>query len=71
MLPQQAGNVNSDTFDKYYSVREAAGILGVTSRAVQKWIRDGKLRAFRLGRILKVAAGDLRKFIEDRATVAA
>src|SRR5690625_4146625 len=34
---------------KYYSIADAAEILGVTTKSVQRWIADGTIPAYRLG----------------------
>lgn len=41
---------------KYYSVREVAGLLGVSTRTVDTWVTAGELRAFHVSQ-----AGNSRK----------
>lgn len=49
--------------------KEVARRLGVTSRTVSKWIRDGELKAIKLnGRVWRVREEDLDEFIESRPT---
>ncbi|MGD9896235.1 MAG: helix-turn-helix domain-containing protein [Candidatus Methylacidiphilaceae bacterium] len=48
-----------------YRPAEVAYLLGVTPRAVYEWIREGRLRARRLGpRFRLVTAKDLEKFLQ-------
>lgn len=45
------------------SIERAAEFLGVTTRAVRKWISSGELPAFRLGkRTIRIDYEDLRNF---------
>ena len=45
------------------SVEEAAELLGVSKWSVRSWIREGKLRAVRLGRRVLVEEAELERFI--------
>lgn len=47
---------------KYFSVNEAAGLLGVCRSTVQKLIRDGKLPAVKLGTSYLIDREDARRF---------
>ena len=47
-----------------YTVEEVAGFLRVSPRAVQVWIRDGRLTAVRYGRLLRIRQADLATFGE-------
>ena len=52
------------------TVREVAHRLKSSEESVRRWIRQGKLRGFRLGGTrlgYRVAEGDLARFIEARA----
>lgn len=50
---------------KVYTTAEVAKALKVNARTVQEWIRTGKLRAVRYGRIYRVRADDLVKFGQE------
>jgi excisionase family DNA binding protein len=47
-----------------YTVVEVAQFLRVSPRAVQVWIRDGRLTAVRYGRLLRIREADLAAFGE-------
>ena len=49
-----------------YSVQEAADALGVSSRMVHDFVRDGSIPHFRMGTRVLIPADELRKFIERR-----
>jgi len=43
------------------SVAEAARLLSVSPRSIQRWIKDGRLQAIRLSRRVLVPVDALRK----------
>ncbi|MBI9009327.1 MAG: helix-turn-helix domain-containing protein [Tenericutes bacterium] len=49
--------------DNYYSVTDLIDILEVTRRTILKYIKKGKLRAFKLGNQWRVTEEELQKFI--------
>jgi excisionase family DNA binding protein len=52
---------------RLYTPAEAAAILNVSMRTLQGWIREGQLPHTRLGeggRLVRIRAGDLQRFIE-------
>lgn len=51
---------------KYYSTKEISNILGLKIKTIQKLIRSKKLKAFKLGKVYRVAEYDLKQFIENQ-----
>jgi excisionase family DNA binding protein len=49
--------------EKYYTVKEIADRFHVSRQAVYDWIRDGKLRAVRLGERVRVPESALNDFV--------
>jgi len=49
---------------KWLSTKEAAEMLGVTSRTVYRFIDEGDLPAYKFGRVIRVKAADLENFVE-------
>jgi excisionase family DNA binding protein len=52
---------------QFFSMAEAAIILGVSTRTVNDWIKEGILPVFRLGpknRVIRIRRQDLDEFIE-------
>lgn len=50
-------------FEKFYSTRETAEILGVTTRAVEKWRLEGKLRPVKAGKLCRYPESEIRRFL--------
>jgi len=49
-----------------YSVQEAAAAIGVSSRTVHDFVKDGSITHFRMGTRVLIPADALRVFIESR-----
>jgi len=49
-----------------YSVREAAMALGISSRMLHNYIKDGSIVHFRMGTRVLIPADELKAFIERR-----
>jgi excisionase family DNA binding protein len=47
----------------FYSIKEVADFLGVSTRTIQRWMDSGELRAHRLGGIVRISHDDLQDFI--------
>lgn len=50
-----------------YSVREAAMALGISSRMLHEYIKNGSITHFRMGTRVLIPADALRAFIERKA----
>jgi excisionase family DNA binding protein len=51
--------------DKIYTIEQAAGILLIKPRTMREWIRRGKVRAFKLGDLVRIHEEDLQAFIDS------
>src|SRR5688572_9398745 len=51
--------------DRQLSLAEVAGAMGVSERTVRRWIKSGKLRAYKPGRDYRIPESAVRKFIEE------
>ena len=49
---------------------EAAKSLGVCERAVWQLVKDGELRAVRIGRSVRIPVKELNQFVTDRSQTA-
>lgn len=49
-----------------YSIRTAAGEIGVTERTVHNAIRDGRLESIRIGRRVLIPAKALERFLDNK-----
>jgi excisionase family DNA binding protein len=45
-----------------YSVEEVAGVLGLHVKTVRGYVREGRLKAVRIGKQYRIAAADLEEF---------
>lgn len=46
------------------TVQEVADYLQVTPRAVRSWIKQGKLKAVKIGRIIRIREEDLSNLVK-------
>lgn len=51
--------------EKVYSVEEVASILGIRPRLVRSHIRNGKLKATKIGKYYRVKESNVVKLIEQ------
>lgn len=42
------------TAEKLYSIEEAAGVMGISPITLGKWLRAGKVRGVKLGRVWRI-----------------
>jgi excisionase family DNA binding protein len=52
--------------EKYYTVEEIAARLLLNPETVRRWVRNEDLRAYRIGRELRVPEKALKKFLRAR-----
>lgn len=52
--------------EKYYSTEDVAEILGFKEKTVREWLRTGKLKGKKVGRLWRVKESDLEKFINSK-----
>jgi len=51
--------------EKYFTPREIAEKYRVTSQAVTKWIKQGKLKAVKLGGVWRIPESALQGFLKS------
>lgn len=49
-----------------YTLEEIAQLLQVTRRTIYTWVKDGKLKAFKVGRGWRVTREELDTFLNSR-----
>lgn len=52
--------------EKFYTIAEVAEMLKVSEGGVRKWLKTGKLKGVKLGRIWRIRKSDLEEFLEAR-----
>jgi len=53
--------------EKYYTVEQISNMLGMHPKTLQRYIREGKLRAAKIGKSWRVTAHDLSLFTESES----
>lgn len=53
--------------DEYLTTEDIANKLKVTSVTVTRWIESGKLRAFRMDRIIRISNDDFMDFLQSNS----
>ena len=56
-----------DEGTRWLSVQSAAAELEVTTRTIYRFINDGKLAAYRIGRVYRIMRSDLDEFLRAAA----
>jgi len=52
--------------ERLYKVSEVARMLNVSTVAVRKWIKSGKLRARRIGKLWMIPESELKRFLGEK-----
>lgn len=53
--------------ERFYTPKQVADILQVHQYTILKWIREGKIRALKLGRVYRTTESELRAFLGQTA----
>ncbi len=53
--------------DRLYKVSEVAKKLNVSTATIRKWIRSGRLRAKRIGKLWMIPENELKRFLGEKA----
>mgnify|MGYP001014333966 CR=1 FL=1 len=52
--------------EKFYTIKEVAELLKVSDGGVRKWLKTGKLKGIKLGRIWRIKKSDLEEFLNEK-----
>jgi len=52
--------------EKFYTIKEVADNVKVSVSSVKKWIRDGDLKANKIGGTVRIKESDLINFIKEK-----
>lgn len=55
------------TTTKYYTLKEIADLLQMHINSIRLYVKEGKMKAFKVGKGYLVAEEDLRAFIERKS----
>ena len=56
----------ADTTDSWMSSKDAAQRIGITPRTLYRFIDEGQIPAYRIGRVIRLQRPDVESFIEQR-----
>ena len=51
--------------NEYLTVKEVMEILKVSRTAVNNWMKSGKLKYHKVGRLVRIKSEDLKRFVEE------
>lgn len=54
--------------EKFFTTEQVANILQVHPFTILKFIKEGKLKGIKLGRVYRIKESDIKKFLEERMT---
>lgn len=54
--------------EKYFTTEQVANILQVHPFTILKFIKSGKLKGIKLGRVYRIKESDVQEFLESRMT---
>lgn len=54
--------------EKFYTSKEVAEILKLSNYTIGDYIRSGKLKAIKFGRVWRVSENQLKQFLESKQT---
>lgn len=54
--------------EKFFTTEQVANILQVHPFTILKFIREGKLKGIKLGRVYRIQESDIKDFLEERMT---
>ena len=54
--------------ERIYTPEEVAELLSVTPKTVKDWLRAGKLKGSKLGKLWRGQDSDIQRFMEENST---
>ncbi|HHT09990.1 MAG: helix-turn-helix domain-containing protein [Atribacterota bacterium] len=53
---------------KFLTIKEISEDLKVSVSTVRRWVMEGKLKTYKLGKVIRISEEDLMEFIENNKT---
>ena len=66
--PITKGAENMENTEKFYTPKEVAEILKLSDYTIGDYIRSGKLKAIKFGRVWRISENQLKQFLESKQT---
>jgi len=54
--------------ERFFTTEQVASILQLHPFTILKFIKEGKLKGMKLGRVYRIKESDVNQFVEDRMT---
>ena len=55
-----------NTNKEFYTLKEIEDLLSISQRSLYRWIKDGKLKAVKVGYLWRVSKKDLQEFLDNK-----
>lgn len=55
--------VRDSKYERFYTPEQVARLLQVRTITVHRWLREGKLKGFRIGRLWRISHSHLEEFL--------
>lgn len=55
--------MNNKEIEKLYTVKEVASILNMAEITIRQWLGNGKIKAIRIGRTVRIPESEIKKLI--------
>lgn len=55
--------------NKLLTPQEAARELNITAQSIRNYIKQGKLKAYKLERVYRIPEKEIEQFLQDRKTI--
>lgn len=53
--------------EKFYTPEQVSKLLQLKAVTVHRWLRDGRLKGFRLGRLWRISRSQLEEFLDSNS----
>jgi len=53
---------------EFYSIQELAKRVGVHENTVRNWIDRGELKAYKMGKVVRIKEEDFKQFVKETDT---
>jgi excisionase family DNA binding protein len=58
----------ANNMKKFLTIKEISEDLKVSVSTVRRWVMEGKLKTYKLGKVIRISEEDLMEFIENNKT---
>ncbi|NLG84189.1 MAG: helix-turn-helix domain-containing protein [Firmicutes bacterium] len=51
--------------EQYYTPEEVANLLKINRETLYRWVREGRIKAKKIGTLLRIPESELKRFLES------